>query len=66
MTRNTVEGMVRLSELQGDYYVFDETHYELVGERSRRKFKLGQQIRVQVVSVDKFMKTIDFLPVKHF
>ena len=63
---NTVEGMVRLSELQGDYYVFDETHYELVGERSRRKFKLGQQIRVQVVSVDKFMKTIDFLPVKHF
>lgn len=63
---NTVEGMVRLSELQGDYYVFDETHYELVGEHSRRKFKLGQQIRVQVISVDKFMKTIDFLPVKDF
>ncbi len=63
---NTVEGMVRLSELNGDYYVFDETHYELVGERSRRKFKLGQQIQVQVVSVDRYMKTIDFLPVKHF
>ena len=63
---NTVEGMVRLSELHGDYYTFDETHYELVGERSRRKFKLGQQIQVQVVSVDKYMKTIDFLPVKNF
>lgn len=63
---NTVEGMVRLSELHGDYYTFDETHYELVGERSRRKFKLGQHIQIQVVSVDRFMKTIDFLPLKHF
>ena len=63
---NTVEGMVRLSDLNGDYYTFDETHYELVGERTRRKFKLGQQIRVQVVAVDKFMKTIDFMPLKNF
>ena len=63
---NTVEGMVRVSELHGDYYVFDEDRYELVGERTRRKFKLGQQIRIQVVGVDRYMKTIDFLPVKNF
>jgi len=63
---NTVEGMVRLSDLNGDYYVFDETRYELVGEHTRRTFKLGQQIRVQVVGVDRFMKTIDFMPLKNF
>lgn len=63
---NTVEGMVRLSELNGDYYTFDETHYELVGECTGRKFKLGQHIRTQVVSVDPYMKTIDFLPLKRF
>ena len=63
---NTVEGMVRVSELHGDYYVFDEDRYELVGERTRRKFKLGQQIRIQVVGADRYMKTIDFLPVKNF
>jgi len=63
---NTVEGMVRVSELHGDYYVFDENRYELVGERTRRTFKLGQQIRIQVVGVDRYMKTIDFLPVKNF
>ena len=63
---NTIEGMVRVSELNGDYYVFDEEHYELVGERTRRRFKLGQQIRIQVVGVDRHMKTIDFLPVKNF
>ena len=63
---NTIEGMVRLSDLNGDYFVFDETRYELVGEHTRRKFKLGQQIRVQVVAVDRLMKTIDFMPLKNF
>lgn len=62
---NTVEGMVRVSELDSDYYVFDEARYELVGERTGKSFKLGQQIRIRVVSVDRFMKTIDFLPVRN-
>ena len=63
---NTVEGMVRLADLDGDYYVFDEEHYELVGERTRKKFKLGQTVKIQVVSVDRYLKTIDFLPVRNF
>lgn len=63
---NTVEGMVRLANLDGDYYVFDEEHYELVGERTRKKFKLGQTMKIQVVSVDRYLKTIDFLPVRNF
>lgn len=63
---NTVEGMVRLANLDGDYYVFDEEHYELVGEWTRKKFKLGQTVKIQVVSVDRYLKTIDFLPVRNF
>ena len=63
---NTVEGMVRLANLDGDYYVFDEEHYELVGERTSKKFKLGQTVKIQVVSVDRYLKTIDFLPVRNF
>ena len=63
---NTVEGMVRLANLDGDYYVFDEEHYELVGERTRKKFKLGQTVKIQVISVDRYLKTIDFLPVRNF
>ena len=63
---NTVEGMVRLANLDGDYYVFDEEHYELVGERTRKNFKLGQTVKIQVVSVDRYLKTIDFLPVRNF
>ena len=63
---NTVEGMVRLANLDGEYFVFDEEHFELVGVRTRKKFKLGQTVKIQVVSVDRYLKTIDFLPVRNF
>ena len=61
---NTVEGMVRVSELDGDYYMFNEERYEMAGERTGKKYKLGQSIKIQVVSVDRYLKTIDFLPVQ--
>ncbi len=57
---NTVEGMVRLTELDDDYYVFDEARYQLVGERTGKTFKLGQKVTVEVAKADKLLKTIDF------
>lgn len=59
---NTVEGLVHINELRDDYYLFDELHYELIGEMTRRTYKLGQPIRVQVTGCDRFAKTIDFIP----
>lgn len=61
---NTVEGLVRLSDLKDDYYMLDEEHYELIGEMSRRTYKLGQAVRVQLAGCDRFAKTIDFIPVE--
>ncbi len=61
---NTVEGLVHVSELHGDYYVFDEERMELRGETGGRIFKLGQKIAVEVTGTDRLMKTIDFLPAK--
>lgn len=61
---NTVEGLVHVSELHGDYYVFDEERMELRGETGGEIFKLGQKIAVQVTGTDRLMKTIDFLPAK--
>lgn len=58
---NTVEGLVRISELRDDYYIFDEQHYELVGEMTKKTFKLGQPIRVQVASTDRLLRTVDFI-----
>lgn len=57
---NTVEGMVRMTDLDDDYYVFDEAHYQLVGERTEKTFKLGQKVTVEVAKADKLLKTVDF------
>ena len=58
---NTIEGMVHIAALPGDYYYFEEEKYQMVGERTHRIFKLGQSVRVTVDSVDKILRTIDFV-----
>ena len=57
---NTVEGMVHVNSMRNDYYYFDELHYELVGQDSGVKYKLGERVLVQVRRVDMVSKTIDF------
>lgn len=57
---NTVEGLVRLTELKDDFYQFYEDTYELVGEATNKRYKLGQKVKVIVDSTDKLMRTIDF------
>ena len=57
---NTVEGMVHVNSMVNDYYYFDEIHYELVGQDSGVKYKLGERVLVQVKRVDMTSKTIDF------
>lgn len=61
---NTVEGLIHINELRGDYYIFDEDRMELTGEMTKVSYKLGQKIRVQVTGTDKLAKTIDFIPAK--
>ena len=57
---NTVEGLVRVTELKDDFYAFYEESYELVGEVTNKRYKLGQKVRVKVLNTDKIMRTIDF------
>lgn len=58
---NTVEGLVHISKIQGDYYVYKEDTYELVGEATGRRFCLGQKIMVCVNSVDFVLRAVDFI-----
>ena len=58
---NTVEGMVHVSKLPGDYFLYDEQAYEMVGRDTGIKYKLGQTVQVRVESTDKFLRTIDFV-----
>lgn len=59
---NTVEGMVSLSSLEGDYYEYDQANYRLAGASTGRVYGLGQRLKVRVASVDPAGGTIDFIP----
>ena len=58
---NTIEGMVKVSNLWDDYYSYVEERYELVGEDTGRTFKLGEHVQVKVIDSDKQLKTVDFM-----
>ncbi len=55
-----MSGLVPLSGVSDDFYQFDATRGQLVGRRTRRVFKLGDKIEVQVAKVDTFKKQVDF------
>lgn len=58
---NTVEGMIHVARLTGDYYYYKEETFEMVGRDTGRCFKLGQRLKVFVDSVDMVSKSVDFL-----
>lgn len=58
-----VEGLVRLSTVDDDYYQFDEKNFRLVGRRKHRVFRLGDSVRVGVLSVNTVRAEVDlYLP----
>ena len=57
---NTVEGLIHISTIPGDYYHYNEAACEMVGEATGRCFKLGMPVRIEVEDCDRFMRTINF------
>ncbi len=61
---NTVEGMIPVTELIDDYYVYNEKAAMLVGERTRKTYRLGDTIKVQVIRASKEEGKVAFAPVE--
>ncbi len=57
-----IEGMIAMRDLDDDFYVFDDTNYCIKGERNKKKFQLGNDIKVQLVKVNLQSRTLDFVP----
>ena len=53
--------MIHVSMLPGDYFYYDDETYEMVGQATDIRYKLGQTLRVRVNATDKIMRTIDFV-----
>ena len=57
---NTVEGMIKVADLKDDYYVYSEVLYSMIGEHTKKTYKLGEKVIVEVAAADKLLRTIDF------
>ena len=57
---NTIEGFVRLSSLEDDYYTLDRNNYRFVGERTKKTYSLGQQVKVVLAEADIEKREINF------
>lgn len=58
---NTIEGMIALSQMDDDYYEFDEKKMLVFGKRTKKSYRLGDKVVVSVAKVDRMMGTIDFV-----
>lgn len=57
---NTIEGLVHVSYMTDDYYRYDERHYAMIGERTGNVYRIGDEITVRVVNVNKDERAVDF------
>lgn len=57
---NTVEGLIHVTNMHDDHYDYYEDRFEMIGEHTRRSYKLGQTVYVRVLDTDRLQRTIDF------
>ncbi|CAM3750607.1 ribonuclease R [Mucilaginibacter galii] len=60
ITENNCEGMIRLRDIADDFYTWDEKNYAIIGQRKKKVYQLGDEIRIKVKNVDLTKKQIDF------
>ena len=60
VVENKCEGMVKAKDLPGDYFVHDQKNHSFVGEKTGKKYQLGDKTRVMLVKADKVKKRLDF------
>ena len=66
MLPNLVEGLIRIEDLKGDYYTFDESTIRLIGKKDKKGYRLGDKLEVVVTAASKEAKTIDFVLKKDY
>lgn len=57
---NLIEGLVKIDNLKDDKYIYDETTFSLVGQKHKRVYRLGDDVKVRVVAASKEARTVDF------
>lgn len=61
ITNILAEGLVRLRDLEDDYYVYDEKKYSIIGKHTKKQFRLGDKVQVKLIRVDDERAELDFI-----
>ena len=57
---NTVEGLIRFENLGDEYFIYDEERKRLIGEKTNKTYKIGDKVKIRVISANKMLRQIDF------
>lgn len=57
---NTIEGLVRLKDIEDDYYIYNQINHCIVGQNTQKKYRIGDVVKVKVANADKKTSEIDF------
>lgn len=57
------DGMIRIKDVGDDYFEYDEKHYQILGKRTRKSFRLGDPIKVKLLAARVMERELDFVPV---
>jgi len=55
------EGLIKLRDLDDDYYIHDEKNYAIIGKRTKKQYRLGDKIQVKLIRVDEERSELDFI-----
>ena len=57
---NTVEGLIRFENLGNEYFIYDEDRKRLIGEKTNKVYKIGDKVKIRVISANKMLRQVDF------
>ncbi|OGD49615.1 hypothetical protein A2608_00740 [Candidatus Azambacteria bacterium RIFOXYD1_FULL_44_10] len=60
-SKTKANGMVKFKDMKDDFYVFNKETFSLVGTRSKKKYSLGDEVKIKIVGSDLERKTLDYV-----
>lgn len=61
LNQTLAEGLIRMRDLEDDYYVFDQNNYCITGKRTGKRIRLGDKVNVKLIRVNEEKRSIDFI-----
>ena len=61
LVANKCEGLVKISSLKDDHYIYNEKIYALIGYRTNKQYQIGKKVKIKIIKADLEKKQLDFV-----